>query len=333
MTKKLKRKKVAERIDKKAGEKNAKKKFSLVKRLGGFVELARPAEWGKSLLNMMVAMLMAFYAYNAQVSLQVFFAGFMSVAFLWSGLYTLNDYTDRKIDFLHKVKKNRAIPSGRVPPTQALLFSIILIFVSYSIAFRFDNLLVVCLTIMVINQLLYTVEPFRLKSRKVFDIISGSMINPIFRYASGLVLFVSPTALLSQPTPILPLLFVMGVQVSGYTLYRLFSKKHDIMIKMRSTVALVPEKLVKLYSYILLFIASASYMILFINFFTFKSAALGFLPPQYLFPILIVLIFLPLIKNAILDPVKANLKDQYRILYLMNIIFIFGNILVFVLAP
>jgi len=309
-------------------------KWSLVERLAGFVELGRPMEWSKSLLNMLIAMLMAFYVYSAGVNLWIFAAGFFSVAFLWSGLYALNDFTDWRIDFLHPVKKNRPIPSGKVSPSQGFLFSLILIVISYFIAFSLNNfLLIICLSAMVLNQYLYTMKPFRFKSIKGLDMISGSMVNPFFRYMSGLVLFVPPAALFSQITPILPLLFVIGIQFSGYSLYRLFSKGHDMKVKMKSTVALVPEQRVKLYSYLVILIAVVSYMLLFINFFTFKNESLGFLPGQYLYPIALALIFLPFMKEAILDPVKANLKSQYRILYIMTMIFIFGNFAVFLLIP
>ena len=71
-------------------------KWSLAERAAGFVELGRPMEWSKSLLNMMIAMLMAFYVYSVGVNLWIFAAGFFSIAFLWSGLYALNDFTDWK---------------------------------------------------------------------------------------------------------------------------------------------------------------------------------------------------------------------------------------------
>ena len=210
------------------------KNYSLIEKIFGFIELGRPIEWSKSLLNMGLGALMAMYIYGAGVNLVTFIQGFFSVAFLWSGLYALNDRTDWKIDLVHDVKKKRPIPSGKVTPSQGLTFALILILVSYLIAFSMNNVLLVgCLTIMLINQLLYTMKPFRFKSRKVLDVISGSMINPIFRFTSGLVLFVSATQLVNNFVPILPYIFVIGVQFGGYSLYRLFSKKHDKKLKMK----------------------------------------------------------------------------------------------------
>ena len=306
-------------------------KYSVVQRLAGFVELGRPIEWSKPLLNMTLAMLIAFYVYQAGVSFEIFVAGFASVALLWSGLYALNDYTDWKIDLIHAVKKNRPIPSGKVSPVQGIIFSIGLIIISFWIAFAINNfLLAICLLAMFFNQWLYTMKPFRLKSRKGFDMISGSMVNPLFRYFSGLVLFVPSAALFTQITPLLPLIFVIGMQFSGYSLYRLFSKKHDVAINMKSTVALVSEKRVKMLSYSAIGLAVISYISLFINFFTLKISALGYLPPIYLAPIVVCLLFIPLMLEGILNPAKADMKKNYRVIYLATVTFIIANLIVFI---
>jgi len=307
-----------------------KKKFSLVEKILGFIELGRPVEWSKPLLNMTLAMLIAFYVYSAGVSVGIFLAGFISVAFLWSGLYALNDYTDWKIDALHEVKKNRPIPSGKVSPIQGLIFSVVLILLSFGIALALNNpLLVVCLIAMFVNQLLYTTKPFRLKSRKGFDLVSGSMVNPVFRYFSGLVLFVPIPALLSQITPVLPLVFVVGMQFSGYSLYRLFSKKHDLSIKMKSSVALISEALIKKASYIAILFAGLAYLGLFVNELFLGAEWLGFIPVKYVLPIIIAGLFVPLMKDGIIAPEKADMKKNYRVLYLATIVFTLANWAVF----
>jgi heme o synthase len=310
------------------------KTYSLKEKLLGLGELGRPIEWSKSLLNMFLAALISYYIYNSTLNPIIFIAGFLSVAFLWSGLYALNDYTDWKIDLIHSTKKNRPIPSGKVTPKQGFAFSIVLILASFLIAFGLNNfLLVLCLGAMLLNQLLYTMDPFRLKSRKIFDIISGSMINPFFRYFSGIVLFVSFYRLQTYPIPIFPILFVIGIQFSGYTLYRLFSKKHDKKIKMKSTVAMLPENVVKIVAYSVMGVAILSYIGLLINGITFKIAALGYLPGQYFFAILIVaavILVQPSLRSAILNPQKADMKSSYRLLYGMNIAFVIANLLIFI---
>lgn len=307
-------------------------KYSFFERLCGFIELGRPIEWSKPLLNMTLAMLITFYVYQLGVNLPLLAIGFFSVAILWSGLYALNDYTDWKIDLIHDVKKFRPIPSGKVTPKQGLLYSLTLVLVSFSIALLIkNNLLVLSLFAMVVNQLLYTTKPFRLKSVKGLDFVSGSMINPFFRYLSGIVLFVPQGILLTNPFPILPVIFVVGIQFSGYSLYRLFSKKHDIATKMKSSVALISEKTVKLLSYFAIVLAVLSYFILFLNYFLLKEKLLGFLPPQYLLALLVSVVFVPKLVGGILTPEKADMKKNYSTLYGATIAFIVANLLIFIL--
>lgn len=325
------------RMTKKTETAKIKENFSFKEKLLGFAELGRPVEWSKSLLNMFIALLMAYYIYNATIDATTFIIGFFAVAFLWSGLYALNDFTDWKIDLLHDRKKFRPIPSGKVKPKEGLAFSLGLIVLALCLAFVLDNfLLLLALLAMLTNQLLYTTKPFRLKSRKVFDIISGSMINPFFRYFSGLVLFVSFFRLINYEFPIFPILFVIGIQFSGYSLYRLFSKSHDKKLKMKSSVALLPENLIKKISYGVMTIAILSYFGLLVNGATFKFEWLGFLPIQYFFSVIIVIVIIlgvPSLRKAILQPQKADMKSSYRILYAMNIAFVLANAVIFILMP
>ena len=311
-----------------------KQGYSLFQRLFAFAELMRPLEWSKSLLNMMLAVFMAYYCFNANVSLAIFVQGFFSVALLWSGLYTLNDYTDRFIDAKHLVKKARAIPSGRVSPAQAVGFACILFAVSFMLAFMLGNImLVICLLIMTLNQLLYTMHPFRLKSRKIFDFVSGSMINPLFRYFSGMALFVPAFVMLTTFQPILPILFVVGFQFGGYSLYRLFSKKHDQDHKMKSSVAMMNEKKVRRASYFALAVALFSYLFILFNGATFQNTALGFLPLPFILAIIPVVLFVIPLKGGMKHPEKANMKISYFVTYLGTIVFIAANAIIFFLLP
>lgn len=332
---KLKSKKSSKKIVK-ISNKNSKifvqkKNWGFVEKVYGLVELGRPIEWSKPLLNMTLAAFMAYFVYSSSINPFLFLIGFFSVAFLWSGLYALNDFTDWKIDLLHPIKKNRPIPSGKVSPLQGKWFSIILIALALAIPFLLNNfLLLICLLCMTLNQILYTTKPFRLKSRKYFDLISGSMINPIFRYLSGLVLFVSFFRLTNSPFPILPIIFVVGLQFSGYSLYRSFSTGHDKKINMKSSVALLTEGKIKALSYSALGLGALAYLFILINGFSFKEKWLGFLPTQFAWAIIAALLVLPLLKDALLNPKKADMKLSYRATYLASLLFIAANWIIFI---
>ena len=282
----------------------------------GLLQLMRPMEWSKSFGNMAIAAITAGIFLHAGLDPVRFAWGFASVALLWSGLYALNDYTDRKADAMHPVKKNRAIPSGKVSAKTALAFSILLIFISLSISWLIDGtgLFTICILAMLANQIMYTMPPFSLKKRPVVDLISGSLVNPIFRFYAGWVLFVP-----AFNAPISVLLFILGVQFGGFGLYRMASKKHEKKIGLKSSVVLFGEKNMKRLAYAALAIGALSYV----------YACLTVLPIVYLFWGLAMILALPLYKTALKNPQKINMNKMYWLTYIQYLVFIAGFIVLY----
>jgi len=192
----------------------------------GLLQLMRPLEWSKSFGNMVIAAVTAGFVLGAELDPITFLTGFAALALLWSGLYALNDYTDRKADALHAVKKKRAIPSGLVPAKIALIFSIALILVSFLIAIYLNGSCLFMLCMFVI------------------------------RFYAGWVLFVP-----AFNAPIFMLLFVLGIQFGGFGLYRMASKEHEKKLGLRSSVVLFGEKRLIFLSHIALVVGSISYLI------------------------------------------------------------------------
>jgi len=282
----------------------------------GLLKLMRPTEWSKSFGNMAIAAVTAGLFLGIQLDATRFLTGFASLALLWSGLYTLNDYTDRKADALHPVKKQRAIPSGMVQAKTALAFSILLIAASLAIAFYLNkgSLFTVCVLAMLANQLFYTTRPWNLKKRPVVDLISGSLVNPIFRFYAGWVLFVP-----AFNAPLAVLIFILGVQFGGFGLYRMSSKEHEKKLGLKSSVVLFGEKNLKKLAYISLAIGAISYI----------AATLTVLPITYLYLGLAMLLGLPLYKTALTRPQEINMEKMYRIIYAQYLVFIAGFVLLY----
>lgn len=301
--------------------------------LKGIVELMRPAEWSKSLLNMAIAVAFAGFMYNISFSYELFLLGAASVCLLWSGLYTLNDYTDRFEDAAHPLKKIRAIPSGRVPASFALFLSISLIAISFSlgflIAFSTKNFLfIICLLAMLINQILYTMKPFNFKKRPIVDLISGSLVNPTFRFYAGWTLFVP-----HLNAPPLALLFIMGLQFGGYGIYRLMSEEHDKNRKYRSSVALYGDRLKPIFyaslaiSVFAFFFACANSII--------NIPGIGALPLRYLILVFLSALPAPYYLHVLKNPKNVdNVKSYrliYRLLYVHSFLFMLGFLLLYTL--
>jgi 4-hydroxybenzoate polyprenyltransferase len=286
--------------------------------LYGLLGLMRPMEWSKSFGNMAIAAVTASFFMGVLLSEARFLIGFASVALLWSGLYTLNDYTDRKADAIHPDKKNRAIPAGMVSAKTALAFSILLISASLAIAFFAvkSTLFIACILAMLANQWLYTMKPWNFKKRPVLDMVSGSLVNPIFRFYAGWVLFIP-----AFNAPLQILAFILGVQLGGFCLYRMYSKEHEKKLGMKSSVVLFEEKNLKRISYAALAVGALSYV----------YSALTVLPIKYLFWGLAMLLAIPFYKNALKKPQDIEHKPMYRLTYLQYLVFIAGFVALYYL--
>ncbi|MDO8427687.1 MAG: UbiA prenyltransferase family protein [Candidatus Diapherotrites archaeon] len=290
----------------------------------GLLDLMRLPEWSKSLGNMLIAAVMAAFFGNLIPDFGLVVYGFLAVGFLWSGLYTLNDWTDHSHDALHPVKKSRAIPSGKVPANVALVFSIFLIALSFAIGFTINFFFLLCLLAMLLNQFLYTLKPFNFKKRPVLDLISGSLINPIFRFYAGWVLFIP-----AFNAPLLVLIFILGFQFGGYTIYRIASRSHDEKLDYKSSVVVFGEKKVRTMAYFgMLLGALAFFGMLLTNFFS-SFQFLGILPLRYFWLAVLSLAMLPLYWHALKNPQEMDLKKMYNLVYVHYSLFILGFVLLY----
>lgn len=103
---------------------------------------------------------------------------------LWTAGYMLNDHTDRKLDAQHPYRKNRPIAKGDIVPTHTGIIITILILCAFLVARLVNMRIVFLLVMLMISQGGYTLHPFRLKERPVFD-IGVNAINSIVRFLLG----------------------------------------------------------------------------------------------------------------------------------------------------
>ena len=103
-------------------------------RTAGFVSLIRPVFFILTPVNAAAAAVLAFGGFP---SLSKCVAGFFSVAFASCAVNVFNDFIDRERD--KTIWPDRAIPSGRVRPGEALLAAVIAIVISLSLAWLVFN--------------------------------------------------------------------------------------------------------------------------------------------------------------------------------------------------
>ena len=145
--------------------------------------------WAAKNLNMYLLVLT--YAYFADIFINNPFEileGLILVSALWGALYSLNDLTDLEYDRKDKKKQKRPFIQEHIEKKWIILFCTIIISSVFVIAVTtLRSSFTIILGLMLLNQLLYTVPPIRLKDT-IFAPFSSTATNSILRMASCAVL-------------------------------------------------------------------------------------------------------------------------------------------------
>jgi 4-hydroxybenzoate polyprenyltransferase len=174
--------------------------------------------------NVHMYLLAITYAYFLQIPitnpLQVL-EGLFLVSVLWGALYSLNDLTDLDIDRKDKSKSTRAFIENSIDPKIVLTFVTVLVFSVFSISLiTLTPIFTIILLLMVINQLLYTLPPIRLKETALAPFASTAT-NNVLRVASCTVILGN---ILLVPLSVYLLMFVAGMGT-----YLMYKEKTKVM--------------------------------------------------------------------------------------------------------
>jgi hypothetical protein len=141
--------------------------------------------------------------------------GLILVSVLWGALYSLNDLTDLEVDKKDKSKINRAFIKDSIDPKIVLLFVGILGISVFCISIlTLTPLFTIIILMMVINQLLYTLPPIRLKETALAPFASTAT-NNVLRVASCTVILGN---IFLVPLSVYILMFVAGM--GTYLMYK-----------------------------------------------------------------------------------------------------------------
>ncbi len=145
--------------------------------------------WSSKTVNMFLLALS--YAYFSGLtinnSLQIL-GGLVLVCALWGALYSLNDLTDIKSDKKDPEKQNRAFIKDNIEKKWIVSFISILISLIFIISiFTLKIDFTVIMALMVVNQIVYTVPPIRLKDT-VLAPFASTANNSVLRIAACCVL-------------------------------------------------------------------------------------------------------------------------------------------------
>ena len=172
--------------------------------------------WAAKNVNMYLLVLT--YAYFADKIIKnpyEILGGLILVSVLWGALYSLNDLTDIEDDRRDKDKQERPFIQEHVDKKWIILFCTILIASVFivSIASLVPSFTII-LGLMLLNQILYTVPPIRLKD---------TVFAPLFSTATNSVLRMASCAVLLGNIFIVPLsvyIFIYTASMGTYIMYK-----------------------------------------------------------------------------------------------------------------
>jgi len=181
--------------------------------------------WASKNANMFLLALTYAYFFNIPISnpLEIL-GGLVLVSVLWGALYTLNDLTDLDMDKRDRQKQDRAFIKNKVDKEFILLFVGVLVSIVFIISFAaFPPAFTVIMSLMLINQLIYTVPPIRLKETSLAPFFSTAT-NSVLRLASCAVLLGNVFLV-----PISVYLFMYLAGMGTYLMYKSQSKDASLV--------------------------------------------------------------------------------------------------------
>lgn len=158
------------------------------------------------------------YAYFSSMSINnplEILEGLLLVSVLWGALYSLNDLTDIEIDYIDYSKRNRAFINENIDKKWIALFCGILIIAVFitSLATLSPGFTII-LGLMLLNQLIYTLPPVRLKET-IFAPFTSTATNTVLRISSCAVLLGN---ILIVPISVYIFMYLAGM--ATYTMYK-----------------------------------------------------------------------------------------------------------------
>lgn len=181
--------------------------------------------WAAKNVNMYLLVLT--YAYFADIFISNPFEiveGLILVSALWGALYSLNDLTDLEHDRVDQQKQERPFIKEHIDKKWIIIFCTVIISLVFIVSiFTLIPAFTVLLALMFVNQILYTVQPIRLKD---------TILAPFFSTATNSVLRMASCAVLIGNIFIVPFsvyLFMYTASMGTYIMYKSKQKAASVL--------------------------------------------------------------------------------------------------------
>ena len=161
--------------------------------IGALIESIRPRQWSKNFI--LFAGVIFAQRLKDKEALATAFIAFALFCFLSGAVYLINDLLDAKSDRQHPLKRNRPIASGRLKPSIAVIFAVLLALIALTSAFFINPLFG---GMAVAYFCLSVIYDFAFKHIVILDVMSVA-IGFVIRAAAGaeaIKVLISPWLLL-----------------------------------------------------------------------------------------------------------------------------------------
>ena len=158
------------------------------------VEIARPDYWFKNVFvipGIVIALGTVTGVDFGHLAVRII-VGLAATCLIASSNYTLNEILDAPTDVHHPVKRNRAVPSGRVRPGAAYVQWILLFAAGMALALSLGIPFTLSLLALWVMGIVYNVPPMRAKDQPYVDVLSEAINNPL-RMLAGWFIVTSAT--------------------------------------------------------------------------------------------------------------------------------------------
>jgi 4-hydroxybenzoate polyprenyltransferase len=145
-----------------------------------YLRIARIDHWVKNIFMIPgVAVGLLFVRPPAYLLASHVVVGMLSLCFLASANYTINEYLDSEFDRFHPTKKDRAGAQGLLDQKWVTLQYFLLAVPGMALAYGINWNFTIIAAILLLAGIVYNVRPFRTKDRQYLDVLSESINNPL----------------------------------------------------------------------------------------------------------------------------------------------------------
>jgi 4-hydroxybenzoate polyprenyltransferase len=157
----------------------------------GYLKIARIDHWFKNVFMLPgTALALIFTGMPFSQAIIPTLIGILSVCFIASANYVINEWLDAEFDQHHPVKKNRPSVGNKLKAKYVYIEYAIFIVLGLGLGLLLPEEFMVFLVALLIMGVIYNVKPFRTKDRAYLDVLSESINNPL-RFLLGWTAIVS----------------------------------------------------------------------------------------------------------------------------------------------